>query len=305
MSGIGVNIVSGFLGAGKTTAIIDLLMHNKTGEKWAVIVNESGKIAIDGESLRSCNRDAGIYDVTGGCICCSAKQYFGETLRQVTETGEFSRIIIEPSGLGGIDMVTETIRGIPGLDIAPVICMVDITLVDHPRFCSNPVYRAQVRKSGSVIFSKCDLVSDSSRLEELVKVFKSQFPGIKYYEPGTTLSDIINNISFNVNGYQKEYQFRGDEDEMTDSDFIRNYYSCEAERIIDLYALKSELEKFPGILRAKGHIRTENGWMLINYTLSGFSFLPCSPKEQNHLIIISDRFVYNQETLTQLEKIHL
>ena len=175
--------------------------------------------------------------------------------------------------------------------------MVDITLVDHPRFCFNPVYQAQVRKSGSVIFSKCDLVSDSSRLVELVMVFKSQFPGIKYYEPGTTLSDIINNISFNVNAYQKEYQFRGDEDEMTDSDFNRNYYSCEAERIIDLYALKSELEKFPAILRAKGHIRTNNGWKLINYTLSGFSFLPCSQKEQNQIVVISNKIASGHWTL--------
>jgi G3E family GTPase len=53
MADVIVNIVSGFLGAGKTTAILNLLSHNNTGEKWAVIVNESGKVAIDGETLRS------------------------------------------------------------------------------------------------------------------------------------------------------------------------------------------------------------------------------------------------------------
>jgi G3E family GTPase len=297
MADIIVNIVSGFLGAGKTTAILNLLSHNNTGEKWAVIVNESGKVAIDGETLRSNPGEAKIYDVTGGCICCSAKHYFGDTLRQINETGEFSRIIIEPSGLGGIDMVSETVRSMPGLICAPVICMVDITLVDHPRFRLNPVYQAQVRKSDIVVFTKIDLVGEPSKLESLIGLFKLQFPDATSHKPGTTLVELITDSVNIENRNEKVFQIESSDPRLDDNNFSRLLYTCEAERIIDSNMIKSILEKFPGILRAKGHIRTDSGWMLMNYTLSGCSFLQCAPKERNQLIVISDKLVSGQEAL--------
>lgn len=292
-----VNVISGFLGAGKTTAILNLLSCNNTGEKWAVIVNESGKVAIDGETLRSNHGETKIYDVAGGCICCSAKHYFGDTLRQINETGEFSRIIIEPSGLGGIDMVSETVRSMPGLICAPVICMVDITLVEHPRFRLNPVYQAQVRKSDAIIFSKCDLIAEPSSLNTSIRKFSEQFPEAFFYPPGTSLSDLIPEPDGIENWSSSTHCLDEFDKNLTDINFRNIVYECEAERIIDTARIELALQKYPGILRAKGHIRTDNGWMLLNYTLSGFSFLQCAPKERNQLIVISDKLVSGQDAM--------
>ncbi len=69
---IPVNIITGFLGSGKTTAIIRLLNNKPAGDKWAVIINEFGKVSIDSQTLRSSSDSGNIYEVSGGCICCSA-----------------------------------------------------------------------------------------------------------------------------------------------------------------------------------------------------------------------------------------
>lgn len=292
-----VNIISGFLGAGKTTAIINLLLCNNTGEKWAVIVNEYGKVPIDGDTIRSESTGARIYDVTGGCVCCSAKSYFGDTLRMVTESAKFSRIIVEPSGLGGIDMVTEIVRNVPGLLLSPVICLVDIAWVNHPRFRLNPVYQAQVRKSDVVIFSKCDLIAEPSNLETSIRIFSKQFPEVFFYAPGTSLSDLIPEDDGIGNRSEKTSPSDKFDKNLTDINFRNMVYECEAERIIDTDRIEQALQKYPGILRAKGYIITDNGWFLVNYTLSGCSFIPCEPKERNQLIVISDRLVSGHDAL--------
>ena len=127
---IPVNIISGFLGSGKTTAIISQLNHKANDENWAVIINEFGKISIDSQTLRSSSQSGKVFEISGGCICCSAKGYFKENLEKILQEGNYSRIIIEPTGLGGIDVVAEIVNANEGLRLMPVICMVDITIIE-------------------------------------------------------------------------------------------------------------------------------------------------------------------------------
>lgn len=131
MGKIPVNIISGFLGSGKTTAIIKLLGHKNAGEQWAIIVNEFGKISIDCQTLSSSSPGGTVYDISGGCICCSANGYFQENLEKIVRLGKYVRIIIEPSELGGIDMVSEIVVASPDLRLMPVICLVDITFIEN------------------------------------------------------------------------------------------------------------------------------------------------------------------------------
>jgi G3E family GTPase len=281
-----VHIISGFLGAGKTTAIIRLLENSISGEKWAVIVNEFGRISIDGQTLQASKGEAQIYEVSGGCICCSSRDYFRENLQQIAG-GEFSGIIVEPSGLGGIEMVSETVRQMPGLALQPVICLVDITMVDHPRFKLNPVYQAQVRKSDAIVFSKCDLIHDKEQLDFRVDIFKLQLPGVVYHEPGTLPEALIKlpGKAARKNDNQKLSAVP----DLTDSNFCEFEYVYSAEKVIDTEMLGNFLHNYPGILRAKGHIRTKSGWNLVNYTLSGCNFVPCGAKERNEIVVIAGR----------------
>ncbi len=280
-----VHIISGFLGAGKTTAIIRLLENNLTIEKWAVIVNEFGKISIDGQTLRASMGEAQVYEVSGGCICCSSRDYFRESLQQIAETGEFSGIIVEPSGLGGIEMVSETVNQMEGVALQPVICLVDITMVDHPRFKINPVYQAQVRKSDAIVFSKCDLVRDKEQLDIQVDRFMQQFPEVLCHEPGTLPESFIKLPGKAVK--KKVDQKLSAVPDPADNNFCEIEYVYSAETVIDTEMLGNFLQNFPGILRAKGHIRTKDGWRLVNYTLSDCTFVPCGVKDRNEIVVIA------------------
>jgi len=80
---IPVHIISGFLGAGKTTMIIRLLGRKPETENWAIIINEFGKISIDAQTLQSKSAEGSLYEISGGCICCSAKGYFAENLDKI------------------------------------------------------------------------------------------------------------------------------------------------------------------------------------------------------------------------------
>jgi len=176
MNKISVNIISGFLGSGKTTAIIKLFSHKTPDENWAIVINEFGKISIDGQTLRSESAAGSVFEINGGCICCSAKIYLYDNLKTIIEAGVYRRILIEPSGLGGIEMITEIVQTLPNLTLMPVICMVDITGLENPRLQQNMIFKAQISKSDRIVISKCDLITDKNQQDQLILKFKSGFP---------------------------------------------------------------------------------------------------------------------------------
>lgn len=110
-----IDIISGFLGAGKTTLIKKLLQEGFQGEKLVLIENEFGEIGIDGGFLK----DAGveITEMNSGCICCSLVGDFSTALKEVLEKYSPDRVIIEPSGVGKLSDVIKAVQGIEGADL--------------------------------------------------------------------------------------------------------------------------------------------------------------------------------------------
>jgi len=292
MEKIPVNIISGFLGSGKTTAIIKLLNQKDSDENWAVIINEFGKISIDSQTLRSSNQAGKVFEVSGGCICCSAKGYFKENLDQILQEGNYSRIIIEPTGLGGIDMVSDIVNANPGLKLMPVICIVDINIIENPRLQHIPIYCNQISKSDIVAFSKCDLLADTSEKDRLITKFKSLFPDKQFCIDTSDFDKFASLLYLDVKTMQEEIKFRmifPSNPDLTDNNYQQKYYSFGPELIFDTESLALFFKNHPSIIRAKGHIQTKQGWKLLNFTLSGYSFEPCSAKSQNEIIIIIEK----------------
>ncbi|MDD3319871.1 MAG: GTP-binding protein [Paludibacter sp.] len=288
MKKIPVNIITGFLGAGKTTAIIRLLKQKTSDEQWAVIVNEFGKISIDSQTLKSFAEKGSIYNISGGCICCSAKAYFRENLTEIINSGNFSRIIIEPSGLGGIDMVSEAVESNPNLVLMPKICLVDIHMVDIVRIHELPIYRIQIIKSEIIVFTKCDLLLDKFREAALKSKFSELYPGkeIREYSTISTLLNVYNAI------YQQKSHFRLAtlaSEEFEDSNFHKKIFVFDFETTFNPEKLTGIFSKYPEILRAKGHIRSKNNWLRINYTLSYSNYELCKIKEQNEIVVITEK----------------
>jgi G3E family GTPase len=289
MEKIPVNIISGFLGSGKTTAIIKLLNGKENDEQWTVIINEFGKISIDSQTLRSSSQRGMVFEISGGCICCSAKGYFKENLEKILLEGNYSRIIIEPTGLGGIDMVSEIVNAIPGLQLRPVICLVDIAIIENPRLQLIPVYRTQISRSDIIAFSKCDLLTDVAEKDRLIGKFKSLFPDKQCCIDSSDFDQFASLIDNDFKAKVEKYKYRmvsSSPPNLSDINYQEMNYIYGEDTIFNTESLASFFKNHPSIIRAKGHIKTEKGWHLLNFTLSGCGFEPCQAKEFNEIILI-------------------
>lgn len=291
MKKIPVNIISGFLGSGKTTAIIQLLGQKRIDEQWAVIINEFGKVSIDGQTLKSDSEPGTVFEISGGCICCSAKGYFSENLEQITQSGNYSRIIIEPSGLGGVDMVSEIVGANPALQLMPVICLVDILGIENLRLQLNPIYRMQIAKADVIVFSKCDLITNEAGQKRLIKKFEESFPNKQLCQKTVTnLMQFLFGMDKWQNKEVNEYKrILWRNPNFTDRNYQEMKFKFDTDCIFDSDKLTRFFIDHPSIIRAKGHLRLETGWKLVNFTLSGYRFDPCQAKEQSEMIIITDK----------------
>jgi G3E family GTPase len=280
-----VNIISGFLGSGKTTAIIRLLGMKLPDERWAIVVNEFGKIAIDGSILRSQSVEGSVFDIVGGCICCSAKIYLKENLEKIIEAGCYDRILIEPSGLGGAEMVAEIVESSPALRMMPVVCIVDITCTKKPHIEKNWIYQSQIRKAERIVFSKCDM-PDEAVLTQQIEKFKTVFPGKKYIQGQQLSIDIL----YPDKAVESEKTHTGELfvlEFAKKKDYKETTILLDTGYFIDLKKLSLFFEECSSVVRAKGYLQTENGWIFFNYTLSGIVSEKCAVKNRNELVIIA------------------
>lgn len=167
-----ITIISGFLGAGKTTLIKKLLKEAFQGEKIVLIENEFGEIGIDGGFLK----DAGIQvnEMNSGCICCSLVGDFGTALKEVLDTYGPDRILIEPSGVGKLSDVVKAVENVAGstdVHIDSSIVVVDgkkckMYMKNFGEFFNN-----QVEHAGTIVISRTQSMTDE-KLEECAALLR-------------------------------------------------------------------------------------------------------------------------------------
>ena len=159
---IPVNIVTGFLGAGKSTAIRSLLAGRPAGERWALIVNEFGAIGIDGLDMAG---EGPVRTIAGGCLCCVASPGMALALRDILRQ-QPDRILIEPSGLGHpaglFDLLREAERA-GSIELRATLCLIDPRKLTDPRLTDNETFIDQAQMADVLLASKNDLASDDDR----------------------------------------------------------------------------------------------------------------------------------------------
>lgn len=159
-SPIPTNLIFGFLGVGKTTAILNLLKARPEGEVWAVLVNEFGEVGIDGAMLES--EGVAIKEIPGGCMCCVAGLPMQIGLNQLIMRAKPDRLLIEPTGLGHPSQILTTLTDehyADVLDLKPVITLVDPRKLEDPRVLDNVQFRDQVAAADILVANKTDLAS--------------------------------------------------------------------------------------------------------------------------------------------------
>lgn len=169
-----VDIISGFLGAGKTTLIRELLTEALKDEQVVLIENEFGEIGIDGGFLR----EAGVQirEMNSGCICCSLVGDFGKALGEVTRTYHPDRIIIEPSGVGKLTDViraVERVSGEAGVEVHSATTVVDVLKCRMYLKNFGEFFKNQVEACGTVILSRTDTEkADPEKIGEAVRLLR-------------------------------------------------------------------------------------------------------------------------------------
>ena len=165
LSGIKTNVLTGFLGAGKSTAILSLLQQKPVDERWAVLVNEFGEVGIDG-GLLSARHDSNVFvrEVPGGCMCCTAGLPMQMAMNMLLARARPDRLIIEPTGLGHPKEVigtlsTEHYQDL--LDIRSTLTLVDARKVANERYTQHSTFNEQLDVADVIVASKSDLYGDA------------------------------------------------------------------------------------------------------------------------------------------------
>ena len=172
-----IDIVSGFLGAGKTTLIKKLLAEAFPGEKLVLIENEFGEISIDGGFLK----DSGVQisEMSSGCICCSLVGDFNKALKDVQNQFHHDRVLIEPSGVGKLSdvivAVENTVKDVPDMKLNSFVTVADATKVKVYMKNFGEFYNNQIEAAGTIILSRTQKLSQE-KLEAAAAMLREKNP---------------------------------------------------------------------------------------------------------------------------------
>ena len=187
MHAVPTNLVTGFLGVGKTTAVIDLLKRKALGSRWAVLVNEYGAVSVDDALIEGSGPDGvTVREVGGGCVCCASAPFLPVAIHFLLLEARPERLIIETTGLGHPARLLDSLRNSyhGRLDVRATLGLVDPHDFAKPEMLDNPIFIDQIQMADVLVMNKLDTATP-----ELVADFQRWADGLfppKLLVAGTT-----------------------------------------------------------------------------------------------------------------------
>ncbi len=327
-----IDIISGFLGAGKTTLIKKLLSEAFKGEQVVLIENEFGEIGIDGGFLKESGIE--IREMNSGCICCSLVGDFGKSLREVVDTYHPDRILIEPSGVGKLSDVIKAVQDVQG-DIDAVLnsfsTVVDVTKCRIYRKNFGEFFSNQIEYAGAVILSRTDKAKPE-KVEESVALLRelnskapfittpiAQLPGEKILETmesGKTLEEeLLDEIICPECGHHHEHgeccghdhghhhhhdhEGHHHADEVFTSWGRETIHTYTKEQISDILRTLEEDHSYGNVLRAKGMVAGADGeWIYFDMVPGEHEVRAGAPEYTGRICVIGAELA--EEKLAEL-----
>jgi len=171
------NIITGFLGVGKTTAILHLLANKPQNERWAVLVNEFGEVGLDGEIMSGAHgQETGIFirEVSGGCMCCTSGLSMQIALNMLLAKAKPDRLLIEPTGLGHPKEVLSVLSAEhynDVLSLGATITLVDARKIGDSRYTNHDTFNQQLEVADIIVANKQDKYEsgDFKRLSDYIE----------------------------------------------------------------------------------------------------------------------------------------
>lgn len=156
---IPTNLIVGFLGSGKTTAIVNLLQQRPEGEHWSILVNEFGTVSIDHALVNSSHDEIAVEKLGGGCACCTMSFAFKPLLAQFIRRSKPDRLLLEPSGVSHPAKVVDLLRSDDfsgAIDLRNIICLIDPKDFDDPKWQDSDIFQDQVQLADIVVINWTD-----------------------------------------------------------------------------------------------------------------------------------------------------
>jgi len=284
MSAVPTNLITGFLGVGKTTAVIDLLHQKAKGSRWAVLVNEYGEVGIDGALIEGAGPDGvTVKEVGGGCVCCAAAPFLPVAIHFLLLEARPERLIIETTGLGHparlLDSLRNSYRG--RLDVRATIGIVDPADFAKPEMRENPVFNDQIQMADVLVMNKLDAAPP-----EVVRNFQEWANGLfppKLLIAGTTRGR-LDPAWLDLTARSDRTAGRT----APPNTARAKGWVFDASVTFDENKLVALLANTSGVTRLKGVFRVEDEWVAVNRAGTAVSVSPTAYRRDSRIEVFSD-----------------
>lgn len=325
---INVYIISGFLGAGKTTFIQKLLKEHKF-DKVMLLENEFGEVGVDSAFFDSSLK---MKEINNGCICCSLQGDFEKALEEIEEMG-ITDLLIEPSGVGKLSDIIDVVKKDSDFRIISHICIVDVKTASKYHNNFKEYFDDQVKAANALVLSHLD-VADEDKVNSVKEMLREVNPDVDILDASIeemNISDLLNVI---VSGGEimpefDEHHHHHDEDEEcdcccghhhehhhhhhdegeccchdedechhehhhhhhhhdADEDFVN--IALRPEYVFDKEELESILSKMDeDVIRVKGYVNGKEGTLYLNYVLNEYHVFYGEKKDESLVVAIGSK----------------
>ena len=282
-----VHLLFGFLGAGKTTLVRNLLETSNSDIPTAVIVNEFGQVGIDGEFLQGKSIDT--IELLSGCICCTLKGSLLNAIEELAYEKGAERIIVEATGVADPEDMLDDLEDpsvIDKFDVAPIVTVVDAANFYKIRMVLGEFYISQILNADIVILNKIDLAQDKSiinvtnQLKEINPDAEIRFTEFCDVDSSLIFSDLKTTQIGKTSEHGHERHHHHEHDTMTS--FVLQPYNN-----LSHSALKQFCDKLPdNVWRMKGHMQLDGEPSLVQYSTGQLDISESDPRLHYRMVVI-------------------
>lgn len=286
-----VNLFTGFLGVGKTTALRHLIEHRPEHEKWAIIVNEFGEVGIDGAALSQ--DDLAVAEIAGGCLCCVAGPQMTATVATLLRRERPDRLLIEASGLAHAAGVIDELRAKPlgdALEVGAVVTLVDPRQFIQSDYHRQPLYRDQISIADVLVANKIDTADVPT-----MQAFRQQAAAL--FPPKSLISEVRNGeldpTWLNAAAVPKP-RYRPAVPEDAAAQWRAMGWTFAPEQAFDGERLTRFFDGLPalvpGLVRAKGVFKVLDSWVWLNWAAGQWGAAQVSWRRDSRFELIAEDF---------------
>ena len=279
-----VLVISGFLGAGKTTFLKELA--RRTRRDFAVMENEYGEVSVDGDVLREDAEKLNIWELTEGCICCTRKSDFAASVLTIAGTVDPQYLIVEPTGVGMLSKVLESIQKIryEKIQILSPVTILDGNSFDRYRREFPEILTDQIRHAGTVVLSKMEGADDEDRAKLSDKIRKinpsAQLCLRPYPEQGDDF--FLSLLNRDLSG--KPVSGEASREDLQNLSLTDVSLASPDRLLLFLNGVVSGV--FGNIVRAKGCLKAGDNWLRFDTADRTYSLTGSAPQDESKAVFI-------------------